>query len=156
MRTCTACSLTCCAWFAGLTSLRASRCPVQIRSAEGVSVGTNVLRVFCFGLWGRPLLLFCCGHCRVGLVPHGQWALLDADMPVLIDRTAGLVEPCICACRTKCAPHSPLTISVVRLHREVFAPHSPLAPALSPSLRLLDLLLDDLHFVSVLFLDASG
>ena len=26
-------------------------------------------------------------------MPHGQWALLDADMPLLIDRSACLVEP---------------------------------------------------------------
>ena len=29
----------------------------------------------------------------LGHVPHGQWALLDADMPLLIDRSACLVEP---------------------------------------------------------------
>ena len=29
----------------------------------------------------------------LGHVPHGQWALLDADMPLLIDQSACLVEP---------------------------------------------------------------
>ena len=29
----------------------------------------------------------------LGHVPHGQWALLDIDMPLLIDRSACLVEP---------------------------------------------------------------
>ena len=28
-----------------------------------------------------------------GCVPHGQWAFLDADMPVLVGRSACLVEP---------------------------------------------------------------
>ena len=84
------------------------------------------------------------GDCRVGHVAHGQWALLDADTLVLIDRSACLVEPCICACCTMCAPHGPLTVSVVRLHREVFVPHSPLAPALSLRLRDPDLRLDNM------------
>ena len=30
-----------------------------------------------------------------GYVPRGQWALLDADMPKLIDRSACLVEPVV-------------------------------------------------------------
>ena len=30
-----------------------------------------------------------------GCVPRGQWALLDADMPKLIDRSACLVEPVV-------------------------------------------------------------
>ena len=151
-RSCTACSLTCCAWFAGLTSLRARRCRVHVRSAEGLSVDTSLRRAVRCGLGAHPteaareqrsaLLLLCRGDCRVGHVPHGQWALLDADMLVLIDRPACLAEPCTCACHTKCAPHGPLTVSVARLHREVFAPHSPLAPALSLRLRDLDLLLD--------------
>ena len=34
-------------------------------------------------------------------MPHGQWALPDSDTLVLIDRSACLVEPCTCACRTK-------------------------------------------------------
>ena len=29
----------------------------------------------------------------LGHVPHGQWALLDTDMPSLIDQSACLVEP---------------------------------------------------------------
>ena len=46
-----------------------------------------------------------------GYVPRGQWALLDADMPKLIDRSACLVEPvvveslwllpCLCCPRTE-------------------------------------------------------
>ena len=32
----------------------------------------------------------------VGPVPHGQWALLDTDTPVLTDRSACPVEPCLC------------------------------------------------------------
>ena len=70
-------------------------------------------------------------------MPHGQWALLDADMLVLID---GQHVWWSCTC----VWHTPLTVSVVRFHREVFAPHSPLALALSLRLRDLDLLLDDL------------
>ena len=76
-------------------------------------------RVFCFGLWGRlppklfeqssALLLFrCCGHCRAGRVPRGQWALLDTDLLVLIDRSATGQHvwwslPCTCARHTKCS-----------------------------------------------------
>ena len=29
----------------------------------------------------------------LGCVPHGQWALLDADILIMIDRSACLVEP---------------------------------------------------------------
>ena len=39
---CTACTLMCCAWFAGLTSLCARRCPALVIS---LSVDTSVLRV---------------------------------------------------------------------------------------------------------------
>ena len=81
-------------------------------------------------------LLLTCSHRFVGHVPRGQWALLDADMLVLIDRSACLVEPCTCGRHTKCSPHGPLTVSVVRS----FAPRS-IAPALALGL---DLLLDDL------------
>ena len=48
------------------------------------------------------LLLFCSGSRCDGRVPHGQWALLDAHMLVLIDRSARLVEPCTCDRRIKC------------------------------------------------------
>ena len=85
--------------------------------------------LFCFGLWGRlPPKLFEQSSAAALLlfyVPHDQWALLDADMLALIDGSASLVEPGTCACRIKCVPHGPLTVSVVRPHREVFAPHSP-------------------------------
>ena len=91
---------------------------------------TSVSRVFCFGLWRRlPLklleqssafLLFCSGHRPVGHVPHGQWARLGADILALIDPSACLVDPCTCVWHTKCAPHGPLTVSVVRPRREVF------------------------------------
>ena len=99
---CTACSLTCCVWFAGLTGLRAHRCPALVTS---LSADTSVLRVCsASGLWSRlppklleqssaPLLFRCCGHRRAGRVPRGQWALLDTDMLILIDRSACLVEP---------------------------------------------------------------
>ena len=115
---------------------------------------TSVSRVFCFGLWRRlPLklleqssafLLFCSGHRPVGHVPHGQWARLGADILALIDPSACLVDPCTCEWHTKCAPHGPLTVSVVRPRREVFLRLTVVAPALSLSLRDLDLLLKDL------------
>ena len=45
---CAACSLTCCAWFAGLTSLLARRRPAQV---VGLSVDASTLLLFCYGLW---------------------------------------------------------------------------------------------------------
>ena len=36
-----------------------------------------------------------CDQRACGYVPRGQWALLDADMPKLIDRSACLVEPVV-------------------------------------------------------------
>ena len=68
VRLCTACSLTCCAWFAGLTSLLARRRPAQVIN---LSVDTSVLLLFCFGLWvaippklveQRSTLLLTCSH----------------------------------------------------------------------------------------------
>ena len=90
VRTCTACSHTCCAWSAGLTSL----CSARRRPALVISLSTDasVLRVFCFGLWvyippklleQRSALLLSGSHRCVGHVPRGQWALLDADMFVV-------------------------------------------------------------------------
>ena len=40
-----------------------------------------------------PLRLSAAVAAWLGHVPHGQWALLDTDMPLLIDRSACLVEP---------------------------------------------------------------
>ena len=36
-----------------------------------------------------------------GYVPHGQWALLDAEILVLIDGSARLVGPCSRACASR-------------------------------------------------------
>ena len=100
VRLCTACSLTCCAWCAGLTSFLARRRPAQVIS---LSVDTSVLLLFCYGLWvaippklleQRSTLLLTCSHRCVGRVPRGQWARLDSDTLVLIDKSACLVEPC--------------------------------------------------------------
>ena len=117
-------------------------------------------RVFCFGLCGRlppklleqssALVLFrCCGHRRAGRVPRGQWALLDTDMLVLIDRSACLVEPSLhlCSSHQVLAPHGPLTVFRREPHRGVFAPRS-FGTVLSLALRDLDLLLDDLSLSS--------
>ena len=80
-----------------------------------VCVDATGRRVVRFGLWGVPppklleqssaaaLLLFCSGSHCYGRVPHCQWALLDADMLVLIDRSARLVEPCTCDRCIKCS-----------------------------------------------------
>ena len=85
---------------------------VVLRSAphlathEGLSVDTSVLLLSCFGLWvaippklleQRSTLLLTCSHCCVGRVPRGQWARVDSDTLVLIDRSACLVEPCACS-----------------------------------------------------------
>ena len=104
---CAACSHTCCAWFAALTSLLARRRPAQVIS---LSVDTSVLLLFCFGLWvripakllkQRSTLLLTCSHLCVGRVPRGQWARLDSDTLVLIEQPACLVEPCACDRRIK-------------------------------------------------------
>ena len=84
----------------------------------------------------RSALLLFCSHRCFGYVPRGQWALLGADMLVLIDRSACLVEPL-----HLWSAHQVLASLVVRsLRRTVFAP--------ALSLRDLDLLLDDLHSFS--------
>ena len=55
--------------------------------------------VFCFGPWAAvpPKLSLRDSSAAVaatlGFVPHGQWALLDADMLALIDWSARPVEP---------------------------------------------------------------
>ena len=60
-----------------------------------ISLSTDaiVLRVFRLGLGHDPaealLRLSAAVAAAVGHVPHGQWALLDANMPLLFD----LVEP---------------------------------------------------------------
>ena len=108
-------------------------------SGDQLSVDTSVLRV-CSALASgvdshrrrSPLLLFrCCGHRRAGRVPRGQWALLDTDMLVLIDRPACLVEPSLHlrSAHQVLAPHGPLTVSVVSsnvgsVRRAVLAPSS--------------------------------
>ena len=67
---------------------------------------------------------------------NGQWALLDADMLVVIDRSACLVEP-----SHLWSAYKVLGSLVVRsLRRFVFA-----SAALSLGARDLDLLQDDLH-----------
>ena len=85
-------------------------------------------------------LLLTCSHRCASHVPRGQWALLDADMLALIDRSACLVEACTCGRHTKSSTHGPLTVSFVSPTMRSFAPRS-LAPALAVGL---DLLLDDL------------
>ena len=65
-----------------------------------------MLRAFRFGLRGRlppklleqrsALLLICSVHCCVGHVLHGQWTLLGADIPVLVDRSACVVALHLC------------------------------------------------------------
>ena len=65
--------------------------------------------------FGFPLLrppgcrLLSRGYCRIGHVAHGQWALLDADMLELIDRSACLVEPVSVV--ESCAPPPVLVLS---------------------------------------------
>ena len=65
--------------------------------------GYECVFLFCFRLWvaifpklveQRSTLLLTCSHRCVGRVPRGQWARLDTDTLVLIDRSACLVEPC--------------------------------------------------------------
>ena len=116
----------------------------------GLSVDASVLHVSRFGLLcalppklleqRSALLLFCRCHRCVGHVPRGQWALLDADMLVLMDRSASLTGPCTCDWHTKCSPHGPLTVYFVSPFMKSSAPRS-LAPALVPGLYLF---LDDL------------
>ena len=102
VRLCTACALTCCASSAGLTSFLARRRPAQVIS---LGVDASMLLLFCYGLWvaippmlleQRSTLLLTCNHRCVGRVPRGQYARLDSDTLVLIDRSACLVEPCAC------------------------------------------------------------
>ena len=95
----------CAGWSAGLTSatcVPSSHCawrsitrhPAQVAN---LSTDATVLRVFRLGLLVAIPPKLCCDSAAVaaalGHVPHGQWALLDADMPLLIDRSACLVEP---------------------------------------------------------------
>ena len=103
VRLCAACSMTCCALSAGLTSLCSSRRRPAL--VANLSVDASVILLFCFGLWiaippklreQRSTLLLTCSHCCVGRVPRGQWARLDSDTLVLIDRSACLLEPCAC------------------------------------------------------------
>ena len=76
-------------------SCSADQAPLRMRAM--------CLMCFCFGLWvyarhgfssrDQRSMLFCrCSRC-FGHVPRGQWALQEADMLVLIDRSACLVEP---------------------------------------------------------------
>ena len=62
-----------------------------------------------------------------GYVPRGQWALLDADMPKLIDRSACLVEPvvveslcspCLCCPRTEHVQRLVRSLLAIVPHRE--------------------------------------
>ena len=99
---------TYCAWFAGLTvlDLRPLRLPAQVRSRCGVespdlvqkSTDATMLHVCCFDFraYAPPKLheqspaalrLLCSGSRSHGHVHHGQWAYLDADIHVLIDRS---------------------------------------------------------------------
>ena len=109
-----------------------------------------MLRVFCFGLRvaipPKSSLSRARHSCSpaatpaLAIVPRGRWALLDADMLVLIDRSACLVEPCTCGRHTKCSRHGPLTVSFASTIMRSVAPRS-IAPALALGL---DLVLDDL------------
>ena len=134
---CTALSFACCAWSGGLTSttvlslraLRVNVCDLGadllwfastsfLALANGLSMTSIVLRVYCFGLRAHvppKLLEFCSHNAASGHVPHGQWALLGTDTLVLIDRSACLVEPRTRDRRIKCVPHGPLTVSCVSL-----------------------------------------
>ena len=65
---------------------------------------TVVLPLLASGSRSRQSFLECDQHSFLpqlspqracGYVPRGQWALLDADMPKLIDRSACLVEPVV-------------------------------------------------------------
>ena len=62
-----------------------------------------------------------------GYVPRGQWALLDADMPELIDRSACLVEPVVVEslCSSRACLCCPRTEHVQRRVRSLLAnvPH---------------------------------
>ena len=79
-----------------------------LQRTGGLGVHASVLRVSYFGLWdvshqsfssrGRHSCSFCSSRC-FGYVPRGQWAPLGADMLVLIDRSACLVELCTCGRR---------------------------------------------------------
>ena len=80
VRLCSACSLTCCAWSAGLTS----HCSSRRRPAlvANLSADASEILLFCFGLWvaippelleQRSTLLLTCSHCCVGRV--ASWSL---------------------------------------------------------------------------------
>ena len=110
-------TFACCAWFAGLTSTTLSLIPalcVEVRVsrawllrlvailfgsalAEGLSVDAIVISVplrppECTPAEAQSLRLSAAVAAAIGCVPRGQWASLDADMLVMIDRSACLVE----------------------------------------------------------------
>ena len=135
--------LVCRTWSAGLTSttvlsLRVPRVKVcEIRAqllwfastsfialANGLSMTSIVLRVYCFGLRAHvpPKLFEFCSHRCVW--PCASWS----DTLVLIDLSACLVEPRTRDRRIKCVPHGPLTVFLREPHRAVFCAvlHRPL------------------------------
>ena len=97
------------------TSLGKPRSSVRkLRSAPLFGLGFRDRSLFCsesscYRFWpprsrSRQSFLECDQHSFLpqlspqracGYVPRGQWALLDADMPKLIDRSACLVEPVV-------------------------------------------------------------
>ena len=108
-----------------------------------------MLLLFCFGLWvaippklveQRSTLLLTCSHCCVGRVPRVQWARLDADTLVLIDRSACLAEPCAGDRRigrssqsahgsVSCGASRPMYSSIGRCSQEEIASTSACAPS---------------------------
>ena len=114
---CAACSLTCCAGFAGLTSLCARRCRAE-ETAPHLATHDECgwERAFPVLLWllGREaaktprdaalqLLSLLCSRCCVGHVPHAWSAGTSRLRHACTDRDQSpwLVEPCACDRRIK-------------------------------------------------------
>ena len=97
-------SFTCCVWLPGLTNTTLFPPPclafTWLSCSRPLAEGVLPWPLESSRLLSRDRhsCSFRSRRC-VGLVR--QWALLDSDMLVLIDRSAYLVEPCACACRTK-------------------------------------------------------
>ena len=60
---------------------------------EGLNRKRRGFALLCFPRFPRWYTRLLCVAAALGFVPHGQWALLDADMLALIDRSACPVEP---------------------------------------------------------------
>ena len=76
-----------------------------------------------------------------GYVPRGQWALLDADMPKLIDRFACLVEPVVveslCSSRACAVPALSTSSAASGRCSRIHPPRSLVEGLLLPELLLL-------------------